>query len=66
MPKVVRITIEFTEGGGISIQHPNDPVLCFGLIEIAKIQIAKKLLSTSDENDRKIIQLPTGTQLKDA
>ena len=63
MPNEVTIIIK-AGPNGVSISHPEDPVICFGLLEIAKIQIAKKLEPPKDGERPRIIELPPGTRVR--
>jgi len=41
--QVVQLVIEFSpQSGSVNVQAPRDPILCYGLLEIAKQIITKR------------------------
>ena len=49
-----KITIEF-DGQNVKVSLPEDPVLCLGLLEVAKIKIQKKLMGLENKSPDQII-----------
>ena len=49
-----KITIEF-DGQNVKVSLPEDPVLCLGLLEVAKIKIQKKLMGFEEKSSGRIL-----------
>ena len=59
MPRKVKrmkakITIEF-DGQNVKVSLPEDPVLCLGLLEVAKVRVKKKLMGFEEKPSSQIL-----------
>ena len=48
---VGRIVIEF-DGNNVSVSHPSDPIMTFGLLEIAKLEVASRMQGPNKEENK--------------
>ena len=49
-----KITIEF-DGQNVKVSLPEDPVLSFGLLEVAKVHVQKKLMGLEEKDSSQIL-----------
>jgi len=55
--KVFQIVIQF-DGGHLRIKHPEDPILCLGMLRLAEHEIIAKLTGHEKENKGGKIIIP--------
>ena len=56
-PKAHQLVIQF-DGQQLSVSHPNDPILCLGMLKLAEAEIIAKLTGHKPGNEGGKIIIP--------